>query len=300
MYQCISLNHHTYVTTVGRQLRQFFTTFRHGTKPKEFYTKFVTRVFVDDLQSGNFADDFLPLCLNLSSLACWVDCSPLNLPVFESILSPHARPSSTLRRFSFYWESLPSKYQSFHHLLYQNLTHIDIDFGPKVPWEGLASLENLSHFHLDCIVSCSKQKTLQATAIHLDSIVHTVLPHLPPCLRCFILLAPSMVITQFVIHNAEKTGITPQIFSKLISGDYDDRIVLGSSGGLHLVSRTSPPDSLVEESPFRHIVYVPYDLYAWTYLPPGKTDFWMEADDIILNRRQNLMAQSKARDSSMR
>lgn len=299
MYQCISLNHHTYVPTVGRQLRQFFTTFRHGTKPKEFYTKFVTRVFVDDLQSENFANDFLPLCLNLSSLACWVDYNPLNLPILESILSPHARPSSSLRRFSFYWESLPSKYQSFHHLLYQNLTHLDIDFGLKVPWEELASLENLSHFHLDCIVTCSEQKSLLETAIHLDFIIHTVLPHLPPSVRCFILLAPSMVITEFVVDNTE-TGISPQIFSKLISGDYDDRIVLGSSGGLHLVSWTSSPDSLADEYPFRYIVFVPYDLCAWTYLPPGKTDFWMEADDIILDRRRNLMAQSKARDSFVR
>jgi hypothetical protein len=271
----------------GQQLHQFFTTFRDGTKPKDFYTKFVTRIFVDNLRNET-SHDFLTLCSNLSSLACWVDRNPLNLPILESILSLHARPCSTLRRFSIYWESLPSKYQSFDHLLYRSLTHLDLDFQPKVPWEELTSLENLSHFHLDCIASfIIEPKNSPGTAIQLYSIVHAILPYLPPRLRCFVLLAPAIVITQLVVDSLEESDIKYQLFSKLISGDYDDRIVLGSSGGLRLPSPSSSrPET--QEDPFRYIVSVPYDLGAWTYLPPGEMDFWMEADSIISNRRQNL------------
>jgi hypothetical protein len=296
MYQCISLNHHTYINAAEQQLHQFFTTLRDGTKPQEFYTKFVTRIFVDDLRNETFSRDFLPLCSNLSSLACWVDRNPLNLPKIESIISPHARPSSTLRRFSVYWGSLPSRYQSFHHLLYRNLTHLDLDFQPKVPWEELTTLENLSHFHLDCIASFMEQKPQEA-ASQLDSIIHSLLPYFPPRLRCFVLLAPALIITGLVIGSLRDTDIRYQSFSKLISGDYDDRIVLGSSGGMRPLS-PSFFDPETHEDPFRYIVPIPYELGAWTYLPPGQTDFWMEADKIISNRRQNLSRSGERRQPS--
>lgn len=92
--------------------------------------------------------------------------------------------------------------------------------------------------------------------------------------------------------NLEETDVARQIYTELMLGKYDERIVLGSSRGI--------PESLSSYLEARrdfvhYIVPVPYDLCAWTYLPRGQKDFWMEAEDIISTRKRDLKSQSRER-----
>lgn len=174
--------------------------------------------------------------------------------------------------------------------MFKNLTHLDIDFGFATPWDGLSSLENLSHFNLDCILSCTKQRSLQAIAIHLESTIHTILPHLPLDLRCFIVLIPCTVIEQIVTEKLDETDVARQFYTGVVLGKHDERIVLGSSGG---ISQSLSAFRETRQDLVHYIVPVPYDLYAWTYLPRGHADFWMEAEDVILTRKRDRIRSSQ-------
>ncbi|KAF9449722.1 hypothetical protein P691DRAFT_811994 [Macrolepiota fuliginosa MF-IS2] len=290
IYQCINLSRHTYAKTERRQFRLFASAFREGFKPKDFYTRSVRRVFIDDLQKWNLAAEFLPLCSNLISLACWAQPSAVNEHILESILSPNALPLPALRRLSLYLEILPLSYRSFHHPIFRSLTHLDIDFAPTLSWGGFSSLSNLTCFNLDCIMFClGEEKRIQNLAAQLEAIVQTIVPNLPPALRCFIILIPSTIIKHFVIDEGEEADVTSYIYAELLMGKHDERIVLGSSGGI--------PQSLsaywtARKNFVHYIVPMPHELYAWTYLPRGQNDFWMEAEAIIMSRKQYLRSQN--------
>ncbi|KAJ3566606.1 hypothetical protein NP233_g6885 [Leucocoprinus birnbaumii] len=285
MYQCITLNRHTYTNLKSerRRFRLFASTFKDGSKPRKFYANYIHRLFIDDLHKWSLAEELLPLCLNLQSLACWANPISTNQMVLRSLLSPDTLQLPYLRRLSLYWGSLPLEYRSFYHPIFKNLTHLDIDFSFEVSWTGLSSLENLRYFNLDCIAACLGTQSLREIAFQLEGIINIVVPNLPTSLRCFVVLIPSVVIGHFVTGlNDDCTARA--IYQEMVSGKYDARLVLGSSPE---IPELSCEDTKEQQSFIHHVVPVPYDLSAWTYLPRDSTDFWMDAEEVIENRKRD-------------
>ncbi|KAF5352415.1 hypothetical protein D9756_006292 [Leucocoprinus leucothites] len=283
MYQCITLNRHTYTESERRRFQLFATTFKERLKPGDFYTKYVRKVFIDDLQKWDLAEEFLPLCSNMESLACWANPDTANQITLHSLLSPEAPYLACLRRLSIYWECLPLDYRSFYHPIFKNLTHLDIDFSPEISWASLSSLQYLTYFNLDCIATCLNDQSVQEIATNLEDIIHLVTPHLPINLLCFVILIPSTIIGHVVTDEADRGCTAQQIIHDIGTGEYDARIVLGSSPGI--------PESLCGDKEqqrifMRQVLPVPYDLSAWTYLPRGHTEPWTHAEDIIMDRKR--------------
>lgn len=261
----------------------------------DFYTNFVQNVFIDDLEECSLAKTFLPSCSNLRTLACWAKTDAANQTVLGTVLSSESFGLPSLRRLSLYWESLPPRDRTFHHLIFRNLTHLDIDFGPTISWSGFSSLQNLTHFNLDFISMCLQEQNPSVIAYQLEYILSVLLPRLPPQIRCFVILIPATIISYFVASPSAKVDMARQIYDNLTLGKYDQRIVLGSSRGI--------PESLVplreaRRDSVHYIVPVPYNLCAWTYLPRGHKDFWVEAEEVIEARKRELRSKENGTTTS--
>jgi hypothetical protein len=262
-------------------------------KPEDFYTRYVQRLFIDDLQKMELAEKLLPLCSNLMSLACWARPDASSQTILRSLLSPDTPSLPRLRRLSIYWGCLPIDYQSFHHPIFRNLTHLDIDFDPHIRWEVLALLENLKYFNLDCISACSRVQNVKEATEGLETIIKLIIPYLPISLRCFLVLAPSSIIGRILFSHGDDACDAQQFCSDIVSGEYDVRLVLGSSPAIPMPPKWEHGQG---QQDFVHsIVPVPYNLHAWAYLAPGHTDFWMEAEGIVEERRRKLKNRSPER-----
>lgn len=103
-----------------RRLELYERTFR--SKPKEFYTKNVQRIFTNNnvrYKSSDFELELLQVCDNLASLECWSGARE----ELTAILATKTWPK--LKTLCIDIDLLPKDENTFNLPLFQNVTHLD-------------------------------------------------------------------------------------------------------------------------------------------------------------------------------
>jgi len=242
----------------------------------EKYTKLIRRLLVDDFHT---AKEILPLCSNLESLALFIH--PQYATSLEPMLYPAALPFTNLRRLSILWEMLPSEHRSLHHLIFQGLTHLEINRGYPSFWDGLFQLNNLIHLRLnmldlrqiDNIIDDTFYENLFGTAFE------TILSRLPTSTKYF-------------------TCVLEADQRKIVNGEFGHGILMDiQSGRFSLRFNWSPPapQAYATWIAKKNVLRFERDLKdmedaadSWIHLPRHYHDFWRRSQDEIDKRRRPL------------
>lgn len=210
-----------------KRLEHYERTFR--SKPKEFYTKSVRRIYTNNnLPNSNFELELLQICDNLVSLECWSDVRE----ELTAILKTKTWPK--LKTLYINIDLLPKDENTFRLPLFKFVTHLDISsVEPELPsWKGLKFLDNLTHMRVNMLGETeSHQFRLAMDQAHV--IATKARNCFPPNLEYFVILIP--IIFLYHICNMEHEGRDTQRWERMESlklGSFDPRIMLGCYGDL--------------------------------------------------------------------
>jgi len=243
------------------------TRLRTRWEPGDLYTKYVQRLVIGSPQLASY---LLPLCRNLTSLAFMMNLTEDNKARIHSLFT---LSFPKLQRLWLKWSLLPPEQRSFHNPIFQNITHLRIDYGQDIYWSGLSSLKNLTHLRLS--FKGQRLENGRQLEVALHGIIYVVLPNLPPSLKYFTVPFRSHCALYMAYESNN------QICWDIEIGKYDPRLLLDWSAFL-------PP----QIGNLLHEIRAVYDLLnSWTYLPRCCNDCWRRAELEIeyRNRIYNLM-----------
>lgn len=147
-----------------------------------------------------------------------------------------------LRRLSISTGALPLRDPHlFSAPIFQNLTHLDIgvagrlaslstgarEFGRRIPWDSLHTLEHLIHLHLDLSI-VYRFSDPDEVAPEVREVVSEMLTSTPPRLSYVAVLFPF----DFLFEAAKSANVEGrQVYEDLVKGNVDRRVVVGTSAG---------------------------------------------------------------------
>ncbi|KAL0960090.1 hypothetical protein HGRIS_011734 [Hohenbuehelia grisea] len=255
------------------QAEAFLRTIESSSKPASFFANYVKAVcFAYGIKFPQ-ATKILAACPNISSLACWIEPTQhsvetededapktdyLNVvKLSRTVSAAHIRP----RRLSVTLSHLLcTPDPDFTASLLSNVTHLDIYQGSQYfqdwSWTGFGELNSLTHVSFDLSVS---------------SPLETVHHFLARCPKSVQLCLVQFTTRDSMIDSVEEFFSLEQSVQKMIAGDVDPRIVVGTTEPLKEGSRFA---GSVVVRPYEEVVK------DWSYTPDGQNDAWMEAEEI--------------------
>lgn len=259
---------------------RLWRTFSEGTKPQEFYQEHVKGILVNG-SVDPVATDLLTVCTNITTFACYAQG-----PVPDTILEKLASIFSTqqfpnLRQLSLSGLGLDS--DDIQRPFFQNLTHLAVDIGDdhnSFPWQELGSHPSLTHILVDMHFGLHKEAPQAFQSIILD-----ILSHVPPTLRCLVILVDwDQLYETFFQQSSDR-----DIFSNIISGKLDKRVVVAGYTG----DREEINVTVVGENPAQFLEYIggvaltPDYAVPWVCPPDGvRKGIWERAEEVLRSRRE--------------
>ncbi|KAJ3565114.1 hypothetical protein NP233_g7848 [Leucocoprinus birnbaumii] len=268
-----------YEYRANRVLPLYERTFQ--SRPKEFYTKTVKRVYTNnqaDHENSDFELQLLPVCDNLDTLECWSDPKE----TLTKILTTKYWPK--LQTLCLNIDLLPKDENTFHLPIFKHVTHLDLTSEePQLPsWDSLKSLDSLTHMRVYMLVSVKQGEFRKAMDL-VYPIAMEAQKCLPGNLKHFVILVP-MDLLYYISFMKCSTAKDKQRWDRMESiriGTFDPRIMLGSSGDWDtwLDDNISDYTEEGEESLLKYCQFIPQLTYpSWprAYLAEEEEDTWEE------------------------
>lgn len=200
------------------------------TKPNEFFTKHVRRIYTHNLDTSWGDHDLelklLPICDNLTTLECWSYAKK----ELQTILQTKYWPKLTILCIDL--DLLPLDENTFRLPLFRNVTRLDFrTVQPQLPsWKSLESLENLTHMRVNMLLETNFED-FRRVVDHAYNIAAEAQKYFPKKLEYFVILVPLLSLYYFST-KPRKTSEDEERWERLENvrlGTFDSRIMLGST-----------------------------------------------------------------------
>jgi hypothetical protein len=200
------------------------------TKPKEFFSKYVRRVYTSNVNTSwgdrDFELQLLPICDNLTTLECW----SYGKAELRTILKTKYWPK--LKTLCINLDLLPLDENTFHLPLFRHVTKLDFQTEKQqLPsWKSLESLENLTHMRVNMLLE-TDFKDFRPVIDQAYNIAVEAQKHFPKTLECFVILVP--LFSLYYFSNQPRVTSEDEARWERIEavrlGTFDPRIMLGST-----------------------------------------------------------------------